>query len=197
MQIIRDFLEAHVKVSNEEWELLASKIKVHHYKKGDVITYKDNIWTDFIYINRGLIRSFIINEKGKDFTRQFYFNTEESTIAHLFVVDFTSILTQAPSSREFEVLEDSEVLIFSKKTIYDLYGKSSKWEHIGRIISESSYLDMDNYYQSLLTQSTKERYVHLTKTMSKLIEKVPQYHVASYLGITPVSLSRIKKSLKP
>jgi len=158
--------------------------------------FKDNIWTDFIYINSGIIRSYIINEEGKDFTRQLHFNTNESAIGNLFAVDLTSLLMQTPSCRGFEVLEDSEVLIFSKHNLDKLFSCSEKWQKIGHIVTGLSYVSMDTYYNNLLTKSTKSRYLQLILSMSKLIEKVPQYHIASYLGVTPVTLSRIKKEIK-
>jgi CRP-like cAMP-binding protein len=101
-----------------------------------------------------------------------------------------------PSNRGFEVLTDCEVTIFSKKTLDELYQKYKKWEFIGRKMAEFAYIDMDLFYYNLLTKTPKKRYLYLKKTMSNLLEDVSQYHIASYLGITPVSLSRIKKSLK-
>lgn len=196
MRSFKDFINTNIGVSDEEWALLETSIRIEHFKKGDQIYFKDDIWTDIMYINSGLMRSFIINDKGKDFTRQLYFNTNESHTANLFVLDMTSMLTQTPSNRGFEVLADSEVVVFSRKNLYELYDAYKKWEHIGRIMSELAYMNMDNYYYNLLTKNATERYLHLKKIMSGLIEITPQYHIASYLGITPVSLSRIKKELK-
>jgi CRP-like cAMP-binding protein len=196
MQTFKDFIDTQIGVNDEEWGLLESTIKINHYKKGEKINFKDDIWTDIIYINSGLIRSYIITDNGKDFTRQLYFNTNESHTANLFVIDLTSMLTQTPSSRGFEVLADSEVLVFSKENLYALYDAYKKWEHIGRKMAELAYMNMDTYYHGLLTKNAKERYLQLKKTMSGLMKDTPQYHIASYLGITPVSLSRIKKELK-
>ncbi len=196
MQTFREFVDTKIGISDEEWGLLEASMKINHYKKGEIISFKDNIWTDIIYINSGLIRSYIINDNGKDFTRQLYFNTNESHTANLFVIDYSSMLTQTPSNRGFEVLVDSEVFVFSRENIYTLYDAYKKWEHIGRVMAELAYVNMDSYYYGLLTRNAKERYLHLKKTMSGLIKDTPQYHIATYLGITPVSLSRIKKELK-
>lgn len=195
MQTLREFIERNVSINDKEWALLNSFIKTHHYKKEDSINFKNNIWTNFIYINSGLIRSYIINEEGKEFTRQFHFNTKESSIGNLFAVDLTSLLSQTPSCRIFEVLEDSEVFIFSKQDLNKLFNSSEKWRKIGHIVTELSYVSMDTYYNNLLTKNTKSRYLELLQSMSELIKKVPQYHIASYLGITPVTLSRIKKEI--
>ena len=163
MQTLREYVHNHVNIDDAEWEMLNISIKVHHYKKGDVIDFKDNIWTDFIYINSGMFRSYIINEDGKDFTRQFHFNTKESLIGNLFATDLSSLLKQTPSLRGFEALEDTEVLIFSKQHLNALFNTSQKWNQIGRVITEQSYISMDTYYFSLLTQKYKRPLLTFTK----------------------------------
>ena len=193
--MLREFIQKHISINDNEWTLLNSFIKSYCYKKDDVIDFKDDIWTNFIYIRSGLIRSYIINEEGKEFTRQFYFNTKESTIGNLFAVDLKSILTQTPSSRNFEILEESEVLIFSKHNLDKLFNSSEKWQKISHKLIELSYINIDTYCNNLFTKSAKIRYLELLQNMPKLLEKVPQYHIASHLGITPVTLSRIKKEI--
>jgi len=139
MIAFKTFICSKTGISDEMWNLLEEGIETRCFKKGERIIFKDDIWTEVMYINSGLIRSYIINDNGKDFTRQFYFNTSESRTANLFVHTF---------------------------------------------------------YHALLTQTPKERYLELQKSMSGLMTQVRQYHVASYLGITPVTLSRIKRELK-
>ena len=195
MQKVKDFIFKNIGISSEEWKLLEKFMKIKHYKKGDLITFKNDIWTDVLFINSGLIRSYIINNKGKDFTRQFYFNTKESSIANLFAIDFTSVLINTPSNRGFEVLADSEVVHIPKKELFHLYDDYKAWEHIGRKVAEFAYIDMEAYYNSLLTITPKDRYINLEQTMSELLNITPQYHIATFLGITPVSLSRIKKEV--
>jgi len=195
MQSFKTFISENIGVSQEEWKQLERTLKTKTYKKGEMISFKDDIWTSAMYINSGMVRSYIINDHGKDFTRQFYFNSKESRTANLFVIDLSSFTTQLPSNRSFEVLIDSEVVIFSRKNLYSLYEKSKKWEFVGRKMAEFAYIDMDLFYYNLLTKTPTEQYINLQKTMSGLLKDVPQYHIASYLGITPVSLSRINKTL--
>jgi len=190
----RDFINNNIGVSDTEWQMLEKNLVIQKYKKGETISFKQDIWTSVMYINSGIVRSYIMNEQGKDFTRQFYFNTTESRTANLFVLDLSSFTTQFPSNRTFEVLSDCEVIVFSRETLYKLYEKYKKWEFIGRKMAELAYIDMDLFYFNLLTKTPKERYNYLKNTMASLINEVPQYHIASYLGITPISLSRIKNA---
>ena len=196
MRSFKTFISENIGVSQEEWTQLDKTLETKKYKKGEMISFKDDIWTSAMYINYGIIRSYIINDHGKDFTRQFYFNTKESRTANLFVLDLSSFTTQLPSNRSFEVLTDSEVIIFSRKNLYSLYDQYKKWEFIGRKMAELAYMDMDLFYYNLLTKTPTQQYLYLQKNMSGLLKDVPQYHIASYLGITPVSLSRINKALQ-
>jgi len=169
---------------------------IRRYKKGEEIFFENDIWSEIMYINSGIVRSYIINAQGKDFTRQFYFNSDESSVANLFVLDLTSLTTQMPSKRGFTVLEDCETIVFSRESLYALYDNHKTWERIGRKMAEFAYIDMDRFYCDLLTKTPKERYEDLQHSMSDLLCKVPQYHIASYLGVTPVTLSRIRKNLE-
>jgi CRP-like cAMP-binding protein len=196
MQEFKTFINTKIGITDTEWEVLENTIEVRHYKKGEIIDFPNDIWTEIMYINYGLIRSYIINDAGKDFTRQFYFNINESYTANLFVVDLASMTMQTPSNRGFEVLKESEVLVFTRSHLYHLYQTSKKWEFIGRKMAELAYIDMDTFYYSLLTKTPKERYISLQNSMRNLINIAPQYHIASYIGVTPVTLSRIKKSLE-
>jgi CRP-like cAMP-binding protein len=193
VQAFREFISKHLKVNDNEWAELESITELRHYKKGDVIASEGDVWSEYFYIHSGIVRAYMQNAEGKEFTRQFYFNSQESRMSNLFVVDFASLLNQGPSSRSFEVLVDCEVQVIPRDKLNLLYSQSQSWEHFGRIMSELSYLEMDVYYNSLLLQTTKERYKQLLKNMSDLVGKVPQYHIATYLGVTPESLSRLKK----
>ncbi len=196
MQSFQHFINTHFGLTHNEWSLLEDHLSYRTYKAGDEITFPDQIWTEIMFINSGIVRSYIINDQGKDFTRQFYFNTNESMVANLFLLDLTSMTTQLPSRRGFEVLQACEVTVFSRKALYSLYENYKKWEFIGRRMAELAYIDMESFYYDLLTKTPKERYVKLQTHMSKLLCQVPQYHIASYLGVTPVTLSRIRRDLK-
>ena len=196
MQSFYRFIDSRIGIGPRQWASLRQHLTVHTYKAGEEIYRAGDIWHDIMYINHGIVRSYIINDKGKDFTRQFYFNTEESMVANLFVLDLTSMTLQVPSKRGFEVLQDCEVIRFKKEALYRLYDRYKLWERIGRKMAEFAYIDMESFYHDILTQTPKERYVKLQHSMSRLLCEVPQYHIASYFGVTPVTLSRIRQDLK-
>lgn len=194
MKKLKEYFFEHTQINDELWQQFSQNIRTVHYAKGDYIYVKDNIWTEYMYLNYGLIRSFIISTEGKEFTRQFYFNTNESNVGNLFVTDFRSILTKNLSSRAFEVLEDCELHVFTHSEVTSLYHKNHTWEKVGRIFTQLAYIQMDEYYCTLLTLTPKEHYLKLKSQMPNLCKRLSQYHIASFLGVNPVTLSRIKKS---
>ena len=107
-------------------------------------------------------------------------------------MDFASFSQQQPSLMTFEALEATEVYAISYEDREALFGVDKKWEHFGRKVSEEVY--SVNYYRivSMLVDSAEERYQKLLSESPELFEVVPQHYIASYLGITPQSLSRLK-----
>ena len=93
------------------------------------------------------------------------------------------------------MLQDSVVTVVGREILYHLYETDKEWERVGRKMAELAYIDMERFYHEMLTLTPAERYRRLEKNMRSLLCRVSQYHVASYLGITPVSLSRIRKKM--
>ena len=195
MQTIKSFLQKYAKLNSEQLNEVDFIMTTRYYKKNEIISFPDDIWTEYIFINRGIIRSYIINDEGKDFTKQFCFNTSQSKIGNLFAIDFESLLTGTPSYCGFEVLEDSEVTVFSKKNRDRLVNEAKAWQNLSNTMSNLAYLNTNEFADALLTKNVKQRYIELREDMSTIIDKIPQYHIATFLGITPVSLSRIRKEL--
>ena len=196
MESYKRFIQNHVELSEEEWLLFRSRLKTKRLKKGDAIRFRNDIWSQLYFIADGLIRSYLVNKKGKEFTRHFHFNTSESDILNLFVVDYTSFIDQVPSSVGFEVMEDSVLYVLERADAHRMYAMSAKWERYGRRVAEIAYIRKTALYEELLINDAKQRYINLRNSMVEWIHKVPQYHIATFLGITPVTLSRIKKEVE-
>jgi CRP-like cAMP-binding protein len=195
MESYKNFIQKHIELTDEDWRLFSSHLKVKYLKKGEGIYFDNNIWDKLYFISSGLVRSYLINDHGQEFTRHFHFNSKESDILNLFIVDYKSFINQVPSSVLFEVLEDSKLYVLDRDIAYKMYSKSAKWERYGRRVAEIAYIRKTEMYEEILLYNTKTRYKNLLSNMQELIHKVPQYHIASFLGISPVTLSRIKKEI--
>jgi CRP-like cAMP-binding protein len=112
-----------------------------------------------------------------------------------FVADYQSFLTQQPSLVTIQALEASELLCLSHQAIQTLYEVVPAWQKMGRLIAESVYLCAQKRTASLLLDTPEARYMNLLNEHPDIFERVSQYVIASYLGVAPETLSRIKKRL--
>jgi len=112
-----------------------------------------------------------------------------------FMVDFQSFLTQQPSRYYWQAMEDSEVLAFDFKDIQRLYATSPAWQKFGRLVSERVYMQLNERVEMLQFMSPEQRYQHLIATRPELFNRISQFQMASYLGMKPESLSRLRKRM--
>lgn len=193
MEQFKQFFSSKTTLLEEEWQRILAKTTRKTYQKGDVIHHMGDVFTHMMFINKGVVRSYFIDQNGRDFTWQIHFSHPHANLKNLFVVDFTSFSQQHPSLMTFEALEDTELYAISYEDRETLFSVDKKWEHFGRKVTEEVY--SLNYYRtvSMLMDSAQERYEKLQQDAPELFNIVPQHYIASYLGITPQSLSRLKK----
>lgn len=195
MQKLKDFICKHIELSDEDLEQLSQHIKIKKFKKNETIHHIGDIFKSIMFINSGIARSYIIKEDGKDFTWHFHFSNENSAnLKNFFIVDYASFTHQEPSKMNFEALEDCEVIIIDYQVLEKLYNSDIKWQFLGRIIAQEAYYLTHHRTISLLTLNAQERLNNLIEEYPNIFKQVPHYHIASFLGITPQSLSRLKKS---
>lgn len=192
----KQFLDNHISFNIIEWTLFKSKLKISHHKKGEIIHYAGYICNKLMFINSGIIRTYIIDDKGKDHTWGICFNSEKSEMINVYVVDYESFVNQSPSKMSFEVLEDCELFSVSYSDVQFLYNHSKKGERLGRLMAELAYSHTHNLLIDRLTKTASQRFKEFIDKTPYLLDKVPQYHIVTYLGITPQSLSRLKKEFQ-
>ena len=194
MKYLRAELEKSIEITDEEWVFISSKFKPKSAKKGEIVHYAGGVFSDIWYIKSGLARSYFIDNNGKDFTWQLYFNDESMSKINLFMDDSVSYYEQSGSLVSFEILEDAEFEVISIDDLDALFDMNMKWQHFGRMmIHDTWYASTYKRVLSLMGESAEERYVRLLKEYPTIFEKVKSYHVASYLGIAPQTLSKLRQ----
>ena len=191
----KEFIDQYVSLNSIEWQNFKSALKVHDYKKGEIIHRSGDVCTKLFFINHGLIRGYVIDTEGKEYTWNLFFNDADSVMTNVYVVDYESFVSKSRSKITFEVLEDCQLISITYEKLNTFYKGSLNSEKLGRIMAEIAYSSVHNAVLDQITKTATERYEELVKKHPHYIQKIPQYHIASYLGITPQSLSRIKKSL--
>ncbi|CUV66060.1 putative Cyclic nucleotide-binding protein [Sulfurovum sp. enrichment culture clone C5] len=188
-----EFLNQNITLSSDEVQLLNNNLNQKHFQKGETIHHCEHIHDGIYFIESGTARGYYIDENGKDTTWYIYFNDENSHLTNLVVFDYDSYLNQTPSKLHFEALSDCSVWIMKKKDIEYLCSQYLKWSEFMRRSSDMAYSLVHQKYFTQLVQNAEERFAEFLIKTPYLLHKVPQYHIASYLGITPQHLSRLKK----
>lgn len=183
---LRHAMSQIIPIKDDEWEAFEPFIEVKSLKKRQNYVKEGQICHEIGFVLRGAFRQYCLVD-GEEKTTFFYFDNE-------FVTNYESFVAQTPSNLTIEAMEDIHMLTFSRETLNRLYRLYPVYETFGRLIAEQVYICAMHRLNTFLLNSPEQRYLHfLESESSKLIlERVPQHYVASYLGITPVSLSRIR-----
>jgi len=190
------FIEKYISYNLIEWNLFKSKLKIKRYKKGQTIHHIGDICTKLAFINSGLARAYMIGEDGKDYTWSIFFNDKNSHMTNLFVVDYDSFVNQTESNLSIDAIEDCELFVIDYRDVQFLYDKLKKGEKFGRLMSQEAYSYLHNMMIDRQLKTAKERFDDFMQKTPYLLDKVPQYHIATFLGITPQHLSRLKNSYR-
>jgi CRP/FNR family transcriptional regulator, anaerobic regulatory protein len=175
------------KMTEEEWEFIASMMKVVPVKKGDFIIKEGQVCNQVFFINTGLVRIYNIIE-GRE-------NIQGFVIENQYIAEYASFLTRRPSILFMDIVEDGELVSLTYDDIQHAYDKIPVFERLGRKIAEQLFIEFNDHSVSLRSQTPEQRYLALIEKESQLLKRIPQYMLASYLGITPEHLSRIRKKI--
>jgi CRP-like cAMP-binding protein len=188
LHTLRAAIERLIPLTNEEWELLTPDLRYRSLERGETWISEGQKEKDFGIVLEGNMRHYYTRD-GEEKTTYFYFEN------HL-VGSYFSAITATPSPLTIEALTDCRLLAFSYTHLKSLFDLSQKWERFGRLMAEYVAMGLEERMAGLLMLSPEERYLQLLEgNKQKIIERIPQHYIANYLGITPVSLSRIRKRL--
>lgn len=174
-------------LKDETWQAFAAKQVVKQYAKGEVYIKPGMVCNSVSYINSGLLRSYFLLD-GKEFTSSFIDKD-------CYFSDYESFLTRKPTVLYTEAIEPTEVIDISYKDLQYMYSNYPECERVGRLIAEELFVHLSDRSSSFLLDSPEQRYVKFLQEYETVVQRIPQYMIASYLGITPEALSRIRSRL--
>jgi CRP/FNR family transcriptional regulator, anaerobic regulatory protein len=175
------------KMGEDDWDALQQKLTIQNLHKGEFLIRRGEICRKVSFINKGLLRMFYIVD-GKEVCTGFV--SENG-----YISQYDSFLLREPSVGNIDVLEDCELINLSYDDMQLLYQSNPVFERFGRKIAELLYIMISSQTNSLLTLTPEERYQRVVDTQGFVIQRVPQYMIASYIGITPEHLSRVRKKI--
>ena len=188
MKELHKILEELIGLTESEWKDFGSKLKRVEFKAKTSIIQEGTIAKNLYFIESGILRTYHLQD-GKEINT--YFACDKQ-----FISTFSSFISQTASFETLEAIEDSIVYELSYQTLTNLYKESSKFEKLGRILAEKNYLCILDRTLTMQTKKAKEKYLGFIKNYDrKIVHRVPQHMIATFLGIAPESLSRIRKEI--
>lgn len=175
-----------VKISDEEFNQSAKYFEPLRLKKGEFFVEEGKVCKHIAYVHKGMLRTFYINDKAEAVTSCFCSKNK-------FTTSYKSLILQQPSSSSIQAMEDTDLLVIKYDDLQKLYATSEAWHKVGRLLTEQEYLVMEQYASILNNETAKQKYLRLLKEQPEVIQKSPVHFIASYLGITTRTLSRIRK----
>ncbi len=188
MDKIRNYIETITEVNDKDWQFFSSKLKKIQFQKKTIITEIGQTENYISFIEKGIIRLLIPKKEDEEITFGFSFENE-------FISAYDSFLTQTPSLYQLETLTDTILLSITYSDLQLVYKQTKIGNLIGRLVAERLFLIKSKRAQSLLNDAAEKRYLNLFIERPNLIKEIPLKYIASYIGVTPQSLSRIRKQI--
>ena len=164
-----------------------SKFKTIHLKKGEYFITEGQLKKELGLIVKGCMFCYYNND-GEQVIDEFSLDYE-------FITDYFSYLTNSPAEKNVKCIEDTELLVLSFETLKTEYSNNSNYQKIGRIMAEGLFANWHQKAKSLMLDDAETRYLKLISKRPDLLQRIPQYLIASYLNVKPETLSRIRKKI--
>ena len=186
-QQVKKNIAQYIRLSDEEFDQFYAQLEVRQLKRKETLLRAGDVCRDAYFIGEGCLRYYNVID-GEEHTGQFFFEDG-------WYSDYESFLSGAPSDQTIEALEKTTVALLSRRALDQLYTDIPAFERFGRLMAENAFMGLRKRTESLTLLSAEERYMQLVAERPKVIQRVPQHYIASFLGIKPPSLSRIRKRI--
>lgn len=183
-----NYLKERLAITDEQAMQAVSCLNIKKYKKGQKVLSAGDLKSDAYFVNSGLLRCFSIDEKGKEHIIQF-------APENWMLTERDSSVFNMPSAFYIDAIEDTEVVVIKKDFFPSIKNIVPEILELNILMLHNSIRFMQKRINMLLSATAEERYLNFIKLYPNLTLRVPQWMIASYLGITPESLSRVRKDL--
>lgn len=174
-----------IPLSSKEIGILKNNLVQKTVKANQILLSKESVCDFEAFIEKGILRSYYTID-GNERILNFF-------VENQWISDFKSFTLQKPTKITIQAIEDSELIVFNYSQMKLLSHEISGWDKLGKIFFQKLFVQTFNHLESLLINSPEERYADLLKSRPDLINRIPQYYIAQYVGVQPESLSRIRK----
>jgi CRP-like cAMP-binding protein len=182
---IIDNVSKTIRLDQEETSYFTSLLRKRKIRKGDFLLHRGETARFDSYVDKGCLKASFIDKNGEEHVVQF---AEENS----WITDYDSFTNSTPSNLEIVALEDSELLQIEHDRLAQLFERIPKFERFYRVVYEQHFISLYRCLISLLSNSAEERYQVFKQKYPRLINRIPQHQIASFIGISPEYLSRIR-----
>jgi CRP-like cAMP-binding protein len=182
-----EYMSQFTELSEEEAQLMIESYPLRTYKKGSVLLKEGQVSKDAFLVLKGCVRKYCLID-GEEKTTAFFMEGEVA-------IDFESAANHKPSKHYLECVEDSRIAVINSEKEEAYYKRFPRFEELSRAEAEKMMGSSQEALSSFITSSPEQRYLDLLQNRPKLLQRVPQHQIASYIGVTPESLSRIRKRI--
>lgn len=186
MNKVKFFLDTFYPIQQDTWDELKPLFKIRELKKGDYFIREGQKAIEWAFLNTGVVRAFYTNQTGKEYTKRFF--TFPSIIG-----GYSSLITDKPSIYSQQALTNCTMYVINYKQVLERYDTHSDLERLARRFAEKYFVSNELKEVDIVLLDATDRYIQFKQEYPNLEEIVTQYHIASYLGISPTQLSRIRK----
>lgn len=189
MEQLISAIRAMIAISDAELNHFLTACQVKTFRKQSIISKPGQVPNEIFFIKRGIVRVTILDNQGTEHTIHF-------ALENQFIADYSSFMLLQPALYTLQALEDTEVVVLPRHVIEWGYHHLAQGDRLGRLIAEFYFIYHDNRIKNLYARTPKERYDSITEVFPNIHNRAPQHMIASYLGITPVHLSRLKRAAR-
>lgn len=185
MKDLYNFLYTISPIHENTWNEVKKLFTEHSLKKGEYFLQEGEVAKSFGFLKQGVVRAFYRNNEGVEYNKHFF--TKNNMIG-----GYSSLVTQLPNTINQQAITDCDLLIGNYRKLIDLLDKHQDLERLLRKIAERYFVDKEKREVEIVLLEANKRYAIFQREYPQLEQLIPQYHIASYLGITPTQLSRIR-----
>lgn len=185
---MKEYLRSLHLLTASEIEKLWSRSRVRSLKKEDFFIREGEICREVMFVENGILRSYYSDGEGDEITYCL-------TLSKRFMTAYSSLITGKPTPENIQAVTDSQVRVIQKETFAELEEESPNWIRLLKYFAEQEYLAMEERVFAYQKTDARERYKNLVKNHPDYLQQIPLQHLASYLGITPRHLSRIRSEV--
>ena len=187
-ELLFQHISRHVLLTAEEWEYTKTMFVPKKLRRRQYLLQSGDVGEYIAFVNKGMLRSYTVDEKGEEHLVQF-------APEGWWIGDIYSFLTKEPALYNIDALEEAELLLLSQEAQDQLFDAVPKFERYMRILQRNSLIAMHRRLVLTISMPAEEKYQQMLTNYPNLLQRVPQHMIASYLGVKPETLSRIRKKM--